>query len=209
MSSQPGVSDSGFIDPNTLSFYSDIHSSIDEISSEFLNDSLELSLVKCQLGFENTWIKSCTESDEISQPVEEWIRSGGFHQEQIGYDSRDGEWKTFPLWKSDQPQLASTIKNFLPRTIQVLESVPDLYFASFFKQPPKANIKTHHHILEHYIAHFLLNDLVDGHALIQVNQSKRVLKNKGDCVVFDYTCPHSSMNLSNTDRINLVIDFKP
>tara|TARA_Y100000589_G_scaffold322196_1_gene354737 strand:- start:6298 stop:6915 length:618 start_codon:yes stop_codon:yes gene_type:complete len=197
----------GLFDPSSLIFYSQVSNSLSQISTEFFSDTLDLSLLKQRLGFNSNWFNSYTETDDISQPVEDWIRSGGFHEEQIGYDSRDGEWKTFPLWKRDQPELASTMRQFLPSTIEILEAIPNLYFASIFKQPPNSKVARHKHTLKHCIAHFLLNDLEDGYASIEVNDKKQILKYKGDCVAFDYTYPHSSSNASNTDRVNLVIDI--
>lgn len=198
----------GFIDPEQLEFYDLVAANLDVFINELMNDSLDLYLAKNRVGFQKTWLNMVTENDDLSLPVEKWIREGGFHQDQIGYDSRNGQWQTFPLWKANDPTLGDAIKQFLPQTLNILSQIPQLHFAAFFKQPPQAAIRPHCHKIEHHILHFLLNDLEDGYAWIQVNDHKRKLQKKGDCIGFDYTYTHCSCNESSSDRINLVLDVK-
>ncbi len=197
---------SGFLDPPALSFYPLVMDQIDDITNEFMHDSLDLSFLKIRVGYEKTWHQTITDVDDLSPPIENWIKEGGFHQQQIGYDSRDGKWQTFPLFKADEPELSETISAFLPKTIALLRVIPGLHFAAFFKQPPMAAVKPHAHTLNHAICHFLLTDLERGRAWIQVNGRKQYLKNKGDCIAFNYMHTHSSCNESESDRINLVLD---
>ena len=197
---------SNFKEPESLSFYSSVINKIETISNEFMNDSFELSLLKIRVGYERTWHNTITEVDDLPPPIERWIIEGGFHEQQIGYDSRDGEWNTFPLYKKDDPQLSEAISKFMPKTITLLKQIPNLHFAAIFKQPPLASVKPHAHSIKHHICHFLLADLVSGSAWIQVNEVRKHLKKKGDCIVFDYSQIHSSSNESDSDRINLVLD---
>ena len=73
------------------------------------------------MGYEKTWHQTITDVDDLSPPIEKWIKEGGFHQQQIGYDSRDGQWQTFSLFKADEPELSETISAFLPKTIELFE----------------------------------------------------------------------------------------
>tara|TARA_B100000497_G_C7634492_1_gene381368 strand:+ start:297 stop:914 length:618 start_codon:yes stop_codon:yes gene_type:complete len=199
----------GFINPKALDFYDLIMDNLDIIFDEFMHDTLKLSMLKNRLGYQVTWLTAVAETDELSTPIENWIKEGGFHQDQIGYDSRDGEWQTFPLWKANEPDLSEAINQFLPKTIQILKLIPGLHFAAFFKQSPQSAVKPHKHKLKHHIVHFLLNDLDNGRAWIDVNGQKKFLRRKGDCIGFDYTYMHSSRNESASDRINLVLDIIP
>lgn len=199
----------GFINPKVLDFYDLIIDNLDLFAGEFMHDSFDLSLLKNRLGYQTTWLQAIAETYELSPPIENWIKEGGFHQDQIGYDSRDGEWLTFPLWKANEPDLSEDISQFLPKTIQILKLIPGLHFAAFFKQSPQSTVKPHKHLLRHQIVHFLLNDLENGQAWIDVNGQKKFLRKKGDCIGFDYTYMHSSCNESASDRINLVLDFIP
>ena len=199
----------GFINPKSLPLYDLIKENIDLIADEFLNDSLNLLLLKNRLGYQRTWLQNVAETDELSPPIENWIKEGGFHQDQIGYDSRDGEWQTFPLWKANEHNVSDAINQYLPNTIQILKQIPGLYFAAFFKQSSQSAVKPHKHLIKHHIVHFLLNDLDSGKAWIEVNGYKKFLSKKGDCIGFDYTYMHSSRNESTSDRINVVLDIIP
>ena len=198
----------GFIDCSKIEFVGMIRENIDDIRKEINNNSPENMMVKSYLGFESSWTAKVAGDIDISKVVEDWIAEGGFHEKQIGYDSRDGEWKTLPLWKSNDNYISKITEKYYPKTYELLKKIPNLHFAAIFKQPPGCKIKKHRHSIPHMIFHFLLNDLKDGDAEIKVDNQRKFLKFKGDCIAFDYTHNHSSQNNSKVDRINLVLDIK-
>ena len=70
----------------------------------------------------------------------------------------------------------------------------------------KKGIKSHKHLERHLAFHLCLENL-DGHSEIYCGNEKRILKNRGDWAIFDTSVSHSSFNFSNTNRINIAIDF--
>ena len=200
---------SGWIDPSTLKFVDDLR-----LHLPIINKEMSLMLQKhyfdahC-LGFgPRNWLAQEFDIREMSSCVENWIREGGFHSDQIGYDSRKyGEWRTLPLFKSDIPETQLLMQRYLPQTLNLLARIPNLWFSAFFNQPAGAEIAEHRHVPNRRIFHLLMNPLQDGHAWIQVSGEKRTIENSGDCLAFDVRYPHSSGNASSSDRVNLVLEI--
>ena len=69
-----------------------------------------------------------------------------------------------------------------------------------------SRIKTHWHLPKNLIFHLTLFD-TDGISTITCNEATRNCARRGDCLIFDYTYPHSASNQSLKDRINLMVDF--
>ena len=201
----------GWIDPYEWDFVQDIKAEIPGIRKELETMTREQQKITHQLGFgPQNWLSKELNLRTISKPVENWIREGGFHSDQIGYDSRkNGEWQTLPIFKVDEKENQSlNLRDTMPITSNIISKIPNLWFAAFFKQPPGAEIALHKHTPNRKIFHFLLNSLEKGNAWIQVGDIKRYLKNEGDCLAFDVRTMHKSGNNSKTERINLVLDME-
>ena len=208
-SSNPVALGSGWTDPCSWDFVDQVQSQLSMVRCELLAMTQAHQMTAQSLGYgPRNWFSRELNLPEISNCVENWIRDGGFHSEQIGYDSRkSGEWQTFPLFKADMPHTESIASRCLPQTLHMLSHIPNLQFAAIFKQPPDAEIAVHSHIHNRRIFHFLLISLQGGEAWIQVGNQRRQLSQQGDCLAFDVRTPHSSGNNSQTDRVNLVLDI--
>jgi len=161
-----------------------------------------------KLGFgRESWLLRELGNREMSAVVEEWILRGGFHYDQIGYDSRKGgEWKTLPIFMSDRPQTVSLAKRYFPILYSIISCIPNLTFVGLFRQSSQGEIAVHSHVNNCRIFHFLLNDLHDGHCWIEVDSQRKIMSSVGQCLAFDVRSPHSSGNNSESDRTNLVIE---
>ena len=199
----------GWVDPYSWDFVDEVQSQLSIVRKELLAMTQSHQMTAQTLGYgPRNWISKELNLPEISNCVENWIREGGFHSEQIGYDSRkSGEWQTLPLFKADLPQAEALASRYLPNTLKMLNHIPNLQFSAIFKQPPDAEIAVHRHSQNRRIFHFLLHSLEGGQAWIQVGNERRQMSQQGDCLAFDVRTPHGSGNNSTTDRINLVLDL--
>lgn len=152
--------------------------------------------------------KSIVVEPAIDYITEQWVIEGGFHSEQIGYDSRGGMWTSLPIYYKNELAYNSKRKKMFPKTYSLLEEVPHLNFASFFRTKSGCHIKSHKHILKNLIFHVLLQDVGEGCSFL-CNGKTRHMSDRGDYVIFDYSYDHSSMNNSPNDRTNFAIDFTP
>lgn len=201
----------GWIDPYKWEFVKGIKVEIPRIRKELETMTREQNMIVHKLGFgPQNWLSKELNLRTISKPVENWIKEGGFHSDQVGYDSRkNGEWQTLPIFKADeQDKQCLELRDNMPITAHIISKIPNLWFAAFFKQPPGAEIAFHKHTPNRRIFHFLLNSLEEGNAWIQVGDTKRYLRNEGDCVAFDVRTVHRSGNNSKSERVNLVLDME-
>tara|TARA_B100001964_G_scaffold89485_3_gene100553 strand:- start:2247 stop:2894 length:648 start_codon:yes stop_codon:yes gene_type:complete len=198
----------GFLVTNSWTSFEDIKKNLSTIKAEFYTPSEIVEEVKIRWGFNKVWYREHIGASEIPFPVEEWIKEGGFHQEQIGYDSRGGEWNTFPLYKNGDENLNRLIKDIFPKTYSVLKDVPGINFAAFFKQTPGSYVKRHKHTPKNAICHFLMEDLKKGAAWFKVGEGYKYMEKMGDAIGFDYRIEHSTGNNSENERVNLVVDIK-
>ena len=198
----------GWCNLTDWNFVKDIQDDILAIKGEIMSLMKHQPLLVNKLGFgQDSWIMRELSPREMSVVVEEWIIRGGFHYNQIGYDSRmKGEWKTLPIFMSDRPETISLSKRYFPYLYSIISKIPNVSFVGLFKQSSHGQIATHSHINDCRIFHFLLNDLHNGHCWIEVNSERRMMQNIGDCLAFDVRFPHSSGNCSQLDRTNLVIE---
>lgn len=143
---------------------------------------------------------------EIHSHTDYWIKEGGFAAEQIGYDSRNGTFGTFPLFKKGFPIKWYNLHETFPLISNAILSVPNVNFATFTRIAPNSGVDKHTHLQSNLIFHLCLTD-VDGTSILNCNGEERVISKKGDYVLFDYSMPHSSFNYGKADRINLAIDF--
>jgi hypothetical protein len=143
---------------------------------------------------------------EIHSHVDYWIKEGGFAEEQIGYDARDGSWSSFPVYKKGFPIKWYKAEETFPLLSSMLQDVPGLNFSALFRIAPQSGSKEHTHQQKNLIFHLCLC-APEGESVILCDGEKKVLSRRGDHVLFDYSRPHSSFNYGTKDRINLVIDF--
>ena len=202
------VNGEGWCTLSEWSFVKDVQEDILKIKNEINTLLQNHPLLVHKLGFgRDSWIMRELGKREMSAVVEEWIIRGGFHYDQIGYDSRKlGEWKTLPIFMSDRPQTISVAKSYFPFLYSIITKIPNVSFVGIFKQSCHGEITVHSHINDCRIFHFLLNDLHNGHCWIEVDRERRIMNEIGDCLAFDVRSPHSSGNSSQFDRTNLVIE---
>lgn len=171
----------------------------DEVSKEFFDSAKKLGFLE---PFENK------KENSFSKYMDYWTKDSGIHREQTGKDYRNGGVFDLPLFKDQFPIKEYSPKDVFPNTMELLnEFLPKIYFACFLKTEPYSGISTHAHTLKHNIFHLLLNDLEFGFEFT-VNEEKKILKKTGDYLIFDYSNPHSTSNLSNQCRYGLMIDLK-
>lgn len=144
---------------------------------------------------------------DLNSHTEHWIRENGLEASQSGYDARDGSWASFPLYKKGFPIKWYDVHDSFPETIARIERVPSVNFAAFFKITPGSGTLEHAHNESNLIFHLCLSD-VGGESVITCNGEQKIIRQKGDWCIFDYSLPHSSFNSGSKDRINLIIDFK-
>lgn len=185
-----------FYDINNYPFLKPIQDNIDVIVDEF-NAQKKKELMQ---DFLNSTIP------EIKSHTQYWIKEGGFDETQIGYDARDGSWASFPLFKKGFPIKWYNVNESFPETIKLIESVPNVNFASFFRLGPNSGAKRHQHLQSNLIFHLCLTDL-NNDSELECNGEKKIFRKKGDWCLFNYSLPHSSFNFATENRINLVIDF--
>lgn len=138
-----------------------------------------------------------------------WVKENGFNEDQIGYDIRQGEYHTLPIFKKDYPVVSFDVNTYFPKTMEMLNHVPNLYFSAFFKMSGKSTLKPHTHNRRHLIFHLLMNDLEEGICEVTVDGNTTVLKQEGDHLLFDYSYEHSTVNHAVNPRYNFVVDFNP
>lgn len=171
----------------------------DEVSKEFFDSAKKLGFLDpFDYRTENTF----------SKYMDHWTRDTGIHREQTGSDYRNGLFIDLPLYKDKFPIKDYNPKEVFPITIGLLEEfLPKIEFACFVRTGSLSTISEHVHAIQHDIFHMLLNDLENGFEFI-VNKESKILKNVGDYLIFDYTLPHATRNLSHQDRFGLLIDLK-
>lgn len=92
-----------------------------------------------------------------------------------------------------------------PQTLEALEQVPAVISAVYTRLGPQAHIRPHVGYTNK-VLRCHLGLVVPPKCVIRVGDDTRVLK-KGRCVVFDDTVEHEAWNMSNSDRIVLIVDF--
>ena len=201
-----------FFELDDFPFLKKILDSREFIRSE-LFDSMEAgkqaSPMAHALGF---WADGETDQDLLAPPspiVDEWVRKGGFHPDQIGYDSRGGRWATLPLLSSDKPELHGVSKKYFPLTTSLVADIPSLNFCSFFRLAPGAEVLEHKHRDRNLIFHLVLDDLDGDDCMICCAGQARRTSRRGDWALFDYSQPHSSFNRTTRSRVNIIVDFAP
>jgi aspartyl/asparaginyl beta-hydroxylase (cupin superfamily) len=151
---------------------------------------------------------TCKPGTPLSEHIGYWARESSISPEQIGYAEDDVAIVALPLFKKGFKVHLFDVAQTFPFLYQLLEKIPGVNFAAFFRLAPGDEVLEHAHSMNNLILHLCLTDL-DGDAIITCNGEKRILRNAGDNCMFDYSKPHSSINHSSIERINLVIDFTP
>ena len=136
-----------------------------------------------------------------------------YEQCNISYDwpekelySKDSEWKVIPLYA-----FGKWNKNVnFPKTIKILEQIPDLKTALFSKLGPKTTLKPHQGWAE--LSNFVLRTHLGiqvpkkGKCGIVVKKSFRQIEN-GKLITFDDSLMHYGLNETEEDRVVLIVDI--
>lgn len=151
---------------------------------------------------------TCKPGTPLSEHIGYWARESSISPEQIGYTEDDVAIVALPLFKKGFKIHFYNVAETFPKLMPMLEKIPGINFAAFFRLAPGEIVLEHAHSQKNLILHLCLTDL-DGDAIITCAGKKRKLRMSGDHCLFDYSQPHSSENLSTIERINLIIDFTP
>lgn len=146
---------------------------------------------------------------DLEHYTDYWVKDNGFHEDQTGYDIRKGEYTTIAIYKKDFSIKHFDAQRLFPKTLALLKQVENLHYSAFFKMYPHTKLDAHTHNRSHLIFHLLLNDLENGEFKLRCGDQWKTMKNKGECLVFDYSNEHESANVSDSDRLHFIIDFKP
>jgi len=167
----------------------------------------------------NEWNKALNQSPALHKHIglhtdldaytDYWVKDNGFHPNQIGYDIREGYYNTFAIFKKGYPIKNYDIPSLFPALSGMLNHIPNMHYAGFFRMEPLSELMPHTHSRKHLIFHVLLNDLENGACKMICNNKEKELRHRGDAVLFDYSASHATINASTTERINFVIDFNP
>ena len=144
---------------------------------------------------------------EINSHILYYAKDQSITLEDIGYDFRNESWGAFPLYKNGFEIKWYNVLQHFPKTSQLISKVPNTYFSAFVKLTKNKGILPHQHHDKNIIFHVCLYNLY-GYSELYCGNEKKVLKNKGDWAIFDASVQHHSINFSNTDRINFVVDFQ-
>lgn len=145
----------------------------------------------------------------MDYPSNQWTWDNGINTAAIGYDLRDGGYSMLTVYKRDYVITAMDTQADFRETLELLRGVDGLHYAAFAAMSPGAHLGLHTHSRRHLIYHLLLNDLAGGGCEMTCDGHRRVLKNKGDTALFDYSLPHETFSHADNTRINLMIDFEP
>lgn len=189
-----------FYDIKEYPFLNTFISNIDIIAEELKTASSKNELIHSVLN---------PTEDIIEHYTNYWVKDNGFHPDQIGYDIRKGEYTTLAIFKKEFSIKHFNAEELFPKTLHLLEKVNGLYYSGFFKMFPQAELGSHVHNRKHLIFHLLLNDLENGECYMTCGDQTRVMKRRGDHVLFDYSVAHESHNASGSSRVNFVVDFNP
>ncbi len=187
-----------FYDPSKLDFLRLLTENVDVISEEFIWAKDKIAELKKFMNDENP---------ELFSHVDHWTIETGIHSDILGYDSRNGAWGAFPLFKVGFPIKWYDVEDYFPKTLALIENVPDVFFSSLVRLGPQSGTKKHRHSIPHLVFHLSLLDHDNGGSYITCGEEKIDFSKKGDFCLFDYRVEHSSFNHSDVDRVNLVVDF--
>ena len=144
----------------------------------------------------------------IHEVFQDWVFEGGFHREQIGYDSRGGRFATLPVFKVNKPEYNEKMRRAFPFLYSFIDQIPNVNFVSFLNLHSGARIDSHKHVKKNLICHVLLESVGDG-CTISCNGQTQPVSEAGDYVIFDYSYDHQTYNYTDKNRVNLAIDFTP
>jgi hypothetical protein len=187
-----------FEDPRRYPFLKRLVEHTREIRKEFES--------ACQI--DATLAGLISEQKAMDRRSDVWAIENGINIDAVGYDLRDGGYSMVALKTHEGANEQIDVERLFPLAMNLLDGVPGLQYACFAVLKPRARLGVHVHSRSHYIYHVLLNDLQGGVCEISCGDEIRAMQNSGDEVLFDYSLPHGTLNRSDQNRINLMIDFK-
>jgi hypothetical protein len=187
-----------FYSKNNFLFIEEIYNHLLEIKNELDDAKLNSNIV---LDFFTS-----TPQVSFSEQMGYWAKETGVMPEQLGYKEEDVAIIALPLYKRNFEINEYDVKELFPKLIELLNKIPAINFAAFFRLPPSAKVLEHAHIQNNLIVHFCLTN-TSGDSNIFCNDKRKKMNQFGDYCIFDYSNRHYSINNSETDRVNLVIDF--
>lgn len=190
-----------FYDVNDFPFLLKIKERVDDIREE-----LNIAIKKDDV------VRKLLDVDDelLDHYTNYWVLDNGFHTAQTGIDIRNGEYFAAAIYKKGFPIKHFDALDLFPKTLKLLNEVEGIEFAGFFKLCRNSKAKMHEHNRKHLVFHMMLNDLADGKYTVTCNGESKSYTEKGSTVIFDYSYIHGAENSSSlSDRLNLLIDFKP
>ncbi len=188
-----------FLDPLKIPFLDELISNKELLFSEFENaKKSEQSL--------SEFLE--TKDPTFPNHTKYWVLENYLDADQTGYDLRNGLWSAYPLFKKNFPISWYPVEKRFPLLTTLFKKNPAIEFACFMRLESLAETKPHVHSRQHLIFHLLMNDLDNDGCIFTCNGHVKLLRKKGEFLMFDYSLEHSTQNTASVDRINLVIDFK-
>lgn len=122
--------------------------------------------------------------------------------------SERGQWRILPLMveEEDAPYISNELiqssRKIAPRTVALVEKIPQIKSVAFSLVEPNGFIKAHCHENPYASASLCLQS--GGRNMLVVEQERRYLK-ESNIAVFDYRKPHAVYNWGNKSRIALIV----
>jgi len=160
---------------------------------------------------------------EEVRDLELWMKWGSDVPDETGRSMfKDGVWMVCPVYfgrgdpysllppETDRTQVDQILK-FLPqrfpKTVALLQNIPNIKFSGFSRLDPKSTLKPHRHQNpDSVILHLGLWIPPGGTCGLKVDDQVHIWKKPGDAVVFNDNYEHSAWNDSDETRIVLYAD---
>lgn len=124
--------------------------------------------------------------------------------------SKNGKWKIFPLLLEEEDEkllsddIVKACRELVPKTIEIVEQIPNLQSFAFSMVAPNGYIMAHRHGNPFVSASLCLQD--GGKNALIVEEETRNL-NDGEIAVFDYRKMHAVYNWGDDSRIALIVSL--
>ena len=180
---------------------------LEEITRNYETINQELNAAK----YQNELIRNILNpiDNSLDYYTDYWVKDNGFHEEQLGYDIRNGQYSTLAIYKKDFQIKSFDSTKLFSKTLELIKDLPGVHYSGFFKMNPNTKLGSHKHNRKHLIFHLLLEDLKDGDCVLTCGGKSFSVKYRGDSLLFDYSYEHGSVNNSSTERLHFIVDFDP
>jgi len=147
-----------------------------------------------------------------------WIKQQDNNEQYYNTGGNSDNWVVISLYKSKFLN-----KRYFIETHKILKSIKKLNYSGFFNLKSHKSIPYHKHKIKTYIMHINLYSLKNGAAYTYIDKDvcsspmlegshsrcyeRKMLKDKGDYVIFTPRMYHCAKNKSDTNRITFAVEF--